>query len=185
MSRYSIKPQPERNVRDVPPSIVTYIWNDPDVLGAKFLLLFLGVGELIFALPIWVLWGLRYIPSFPRSILYYAAIYYIVFIPIWFINIFLSQSRSKIVFAFGFFLNTFVWGVMSFVLSIILYQLITCALGQQPDISCRDTYAMDIIMLVLTAVLWIITFAIFCANTYIIGVIRTARPMVDTIITRN
>src|ERR1700744_4451715 len=107
------------------PSTVVYLWGFLDVVRYKWQILFLGVGELLFVIPIWIMWAAQVIPSVTPP-WQYCAIYYIVFIPIWVVNIFMSDSRSKELFLFAWFANLFVFAVTSFVFGLVLYDVIAC-----------------------------------------------------------
>src|SRR5277367_4432030 len=87
------------------PSQTIYLWANVDVLRYKFMILIFGVGELIFFIPILVLWILRLIPSV-RPLWLYCAVYYVPFTVIWLFNIIIADSRSKQLFLFGFFFNS-------------------------------------------------------------------------------
>ena len=152
------------------PATIVFIWGNIDVIRYKWYLAFLGVGELLFAAFIWIIWALGGIQSV-RPLWFYCGIYYIVFIFIWIMNIMMSTARSPELFLFAWFANIFVFAVTSFVLGLILYDLAACGLGYIP-ISCRDTYWIDIPVAVITFFLWLITLGLVLATTMIIGRIR-------------
>jgi len=152
------------------PSTVVYLWGYIDIVRYKFQILILAAGEFLFLWPILIMWAFGLIPSVV-SPWQYCAIYYIVFIPIWLVNIFMSDSRSSVLFVFAFFANTFVFGVCSFVLALIWYDLIQCWIGNLPT-SCRDSQPYDFLMLIFTSILWTIALFIWLAYLSIIGRIR-------------
>jgi hypothetical protein len=161
------------------PSTVVYLWGYIDVVRYKFQILIFAVGELLFFIPIAVLWGLGLIPSVAAP-WQYCAIYFIVFIPIWLVNVFMSDSRSSALFVFAFFANAFVFAVSTFVVALIWYDLIECWIGALPT-SCRDTQLWDILCLIFASVLWICALFEFIAYLSIIGRIRqtnSARTLV-------
>jgi hypothetical protein len=154
----------------LPPSVISFLWGDPDVVRYKFELMFLGIGELLFVIPIWVMWALAVIPSVTLP-WRYCGLYFVVFAPIWIVNIYMSDSRSKELFLFSLFANAFVFGVTTFVYCLLLYDVIACWLGQLA-ITCRDTMLPDLIVTILTFFLWIITLVLFFRYLGIIGRIR-------------
>lgn len=151
------------------------IWGSFDVIAQKWEIMKLGVGQILFVLIIWILAGLRLIPVV-RPLWYYGAIYYIVYAPIWIVNIAMSRSRSKELFLFAFFANTFVLAITTFVFTLVSYNLIACAFGTIP-IECRDTYLWDIIVWFITLFLWIIDLRLFVNYAAIIGRIRQSSSL--------
>ena len=152
------------------PSTIVYIWGNIDVILCKWYLKFLGLGELIFAAAIWVLWAIGVIPSI-RPLWFYCGVYYIVFIPIWLMNILMAYSRSNELFLFAWFANIFVFAVTVFVFGLIIYDLVACGYGWIP-IDCRNTYWIDIPVAIITAFLVLITLGLVLATTNIISRIR-------------
>lgn len=153
------------------PSSVAYIWGNFDVVRWKWQLWIFGWAEFFFVLPIWIFWAVGLIPTVPTVWWQYAGIYYITYIPIWLVNILMSDSRSNVAFLFLWFLNIFVFAVSTFLLGILLYDNIACWIGSLP-MDCRNTGLRDFIVLLLQAVLWFITLIILAANSGIIGRIR-------------
>lgn len=153
------------------PSSVTYIWGNFDVVRWKWQHWVFGWAELLFVVPIWIMWALGYIPTIPPVWWQYAGVEYVVFIPIWLVNLLMSDSRSNIAFLFLWFCNGFVFGVTTFLFAILLYDNIACWIGQLP-MSCRNTGLADFIVLLFTGVLWIITLIILAATSGVIGRIR-------------
>lgn len=156
-------------------STVVYIWGTIDVIRYKYQILMCGIGELLLVIPIWILWSLLLIPSV-RSLWQYSAIYYIVFIPIWIVNLFMSDSRSKELFLFAWVANSFVFAVTSFVFYLISTNIVGCWKGEY-EISCRDTMLADVIVWWFTFFLWIVTLLIFIAYFSIITRIRQSNSI--------
>lgn len=152
------------------PSTVNYLWGNPDVNRNKFLLLVIGIGQILAVFIIWVMWGIGLIQSI-RPYPFYCGMYYLVYVPAWIINIFSSDARSKLLFFFGMWVAFLVLVVTSFVFGLILYDVIACALGSLP-VNCRDTYITDIIVLVITAILEVFAIIAFLAYFAIYARIR-------------
>ena len=152
-----------------------YIWGNIDVIRYKWQIMVLAVGELFFVAPIWLLAVINLIPTV-RPLWEYGAIYYVVYAPIWLVNLFMSGSRSKELFLFAFFANAFVFGVTSFVLSLEIYGLISCWLGTIP-IECRNNQLWDIVVTLITVILWVISLIVFGAYGSIIGRIRQSNSV--------
>lgn len=146
------------------------IWGSFDVIAQKWEIQKLGVGQILFVLIVWILAGLRLIPAV-RPLWYYCSIYYIVYAPIWIINIVMSGARSKELFLFAFFANLFVLVVTTFVFSLLSYNLVACALGTIPS-ECRENYLWDIVVWFTTLFLWFIDVRLFTNYAAIIGRIR-------------
>lgn len=156
-------------------STAVYIWGNFDVIRYKFQIAFLGLGELFFVAFIWLLAGLRLIPVV-RPLWQYGAIYYVIFAPIWIVNLFMSDARSDLLFFFAWSANTFVFAVTTFVLFLEIYGLVACSMGTIP-IECRDNQLWDIVVTIITIFLWYITFSIFAAYSGIMGRIRQAESI--------
>lgn len=157
------------------PSTVAYIWGNFDVIRFKWQIAVLGIGELLFASFIWLLAGFHLIPTV-RPLWQYGAIYYVVFAPIWLLNLFMSDSRSDLLFVFSWFANTFVFVVTTFVIALEIYGLIACYAGTIP-VECRDNQLWDIVVVIITCFLWYITLIIFGAYSGILGRIRQAESI--------
>lgn len=152
-----------------------YIWGNFDVIRNKWEILNLAVGELFFVAIIWILAFCQLIPAV-RPLWEYGAIYYIVYAPIWIVNIFMSDSRSKELFLFAFFANLFVFSVTSFVLALEIYGQIACWSGTIP-VECRNNQIWDIVVTIITAILFIITLRISGAYASVIGRIRQSNSV--------
>lgn len=152
------------------PSTVVYLWGYIDVVRYKWQIGFLGVGEFFFMWPIIVMWAIGAIPSV-ESLWHYCAIYYVVYFPIWIVNIVMSDSRSAPLFLFAFFGNAFVFIVTSFVWGMVWYALIQCWSGAVP-VDCRDNQLAELLLAFFTGILWIIALFEFLAYLAIIGRIR-------------
>ena len=152
------------------PSTVVYLWGYIDVIRYKWQILFLGVGELIFALPIFIFLILGLIPFTALPPLY-SGIWYVGILPIWIVNVIMSDSRSTSLFLFAFFANAFVFLCVSVVFGFLLYNVIACWTGALPT-TCRDNQLWALLTLWFTLLLWIICFFIFFAYLAIMGRIR-------------
>ncbi len=137
--------------------------------------MWLAVGQLLFACIIWSLAAAHLIPTV-RPLWYYGAIYYIVYAPIWIVNLFMSDSRSKELFPFALFANLFVFGVTMFVLGLEAYGLAACWAGTIP-IECRDNQMWDIVVIVITIFLAIIDLLLSGSCASIIGRIRQSNSI--------
>lgn len=157
------------------PSTVVPLWGYIDVVRWKWQLLFFGVGEFLFLIPILVMWGLGVIPSV-ASPWQYCAIYYITLIPSFIVNIAMSDSRSKELFLFAGVGSIFTFIVISFVFGMNLYDVIACWLGILV-ITCRDTMLADMIVSGITLILWIFTLIVMLAYLSIFGRIRQSQSV--------
>ena len=148
-------------------STIVPIWGNIDVIYWKFQILFFGVGELLFQIPIFIMWGLMVIPSV-TPLWQYCAIYYIVLIPACIINMFMASSRSKELFLFAAIANIFTFVVISWVLGLNLYDVISCWLQTIPQ-TCRNTMLADMIVSGFTIILEIFAFIIMIAYIAVCG----------------
>lgn len=160
------------------PSQTVFLWSNVDVLRFKFMIMIFGVGELLFFIPILVLWIGRFIPSV-RPLWLYCAVYYVPFIVVWLFNILVSDSRAKQLYLFGFFFNTLVLIDCTFVLGLVLYDITACSFGYFPT-DCRNTYVPDIIVAVFTLILEIICIILFASYLMIISRIRQSASVIGT-----
>lgn len=152
-----------------------YIWSNIDVIRHKWLIGVLAFGELFFVCPIWILAFIGLIPTV-RELWLYGAIYYVVFAPIWIVNLSMSDSRSKELFFFAGMANLFVCAVTSFVLALECYGLWACWKGSIP-IQCRDNQFWDIVVLGWTIILWVITVILVGAYAGVVGRIRQSNSI--------
>jgi hypothetical protein len=157
------------------PSVIVPLWGNIDVVRWQWELLVFAIGEFLFSIPIFVMWGLRVIPSV-TPLWQYCAIYYIVLIPAFISNIFMSDSRSKELYLFAGIANFFVFGVISWVLALNLYDVISCWLQTIPQ-TCRNTMTADLIVTFITIILWILTLVIALAYLSIWGRIRQSNSI--------
>lgn len=149
------------------------VWDDFRVKSYKFEIAWFAVGEALFTSAIWVLAFLRLIPMARLPWLYCAA-YYVFFTPIYIVNLFMSQSESKLLFLIAAYLNSFIWALNILVFSMLVYGLIACSSGTIP-LECRDTQIWDILVLILTGFLLYITTRVFIICWNLVTIIRQAR----------
>jgi hypothetical protein len=157
------------------PSTVVPLWGYLDIVKWKWQLLFFGVGEFLFLIPILVMWGIGVIPSVAAP-WQYCSIYYIVIIPSFIVNISMSDSRSKELFLFAGIGAIFSFVVISFVFGMNLYDVIACWLGYLVT-TCRDTMLADMIVSGITLILWIFTLIVMLAYLSIFGRIRQSQSV--------
>jgi len=154
--------------RGVPVSAQIEFWRHPDTklqreamgIPPFFILGFLLLG----VFPMWI-GGV--IPSFQPNALFYAVIYYFVYIPVLPMNAITSFQRIPSLYLFAFFLNWMAWALMSYMLGVILYQFITCIQGTQP-LSCRDDQWVQLLLAILTFFIWLLQLLICGANTLLL-----------------
>jgi hypothetical protein len=134
-----------------------FTWENIDIIRYKGNILFLAIGELIMVLPIIVMWFMRKIPTMPFTILAYGAVYYIIFLVVWLMNLGMAFARSKELFWYTMIINVVLFGWTSFLLFVIWYQLYLCWMSQSSNPTCSTYQTTDIITGGFTGILWFIT----------------------------
>ena len=164
------KTSSNRYINQFSPSAGIPLWGHPDIINYQKTLFTYGIAQLLWPIFIWVWWGVGYIPTI-SSLWNYCALYYIVYVFIWAVNITMSDSRSKKLYTWTLFVNLIVSIDAIFVTCLLLYDIIACWMGTLP-LECRDGQFNAVIFFVVTIGLVIITIIAFVANAGIVGKIK-------------
>lgn len=163
-------------MRNVTTSQNVFIYGHIDTVRYKFQIRDGGLRQLLWVSTIWSLWGLQKIPTLPHTWSDFAAIYYLVFVPVWIINIWMGDSRSKELFVLASFVNNIVFGTCIFSTFLAWYNLYLCWFGYLPLV-CRNSGLPNFLAAAFSSYLLWYTLDVFSAYSMIIGRIRQSRSV--------
>jgi hypothetical protein len=151
-----------------------FAWENPDMRRYLGQIKACAIFTFLFFIAIFWMWIFRVIPSWPMSLFYYGAIYYIVIYPvISFINFAMSSTNSKELFViFAAPLNLAVTIFSGYLVGITTYQLFACWFGHSTNPSCRDTQFWDIIVCGIT---WAFFMIALVAMFYYLAIVARLR----------
>lgn len=153
-----------------------FLYGHPDTIRYKFQIRSGGLYQLLWAAVIWIMWGAQKLPTLPEYWYSFAAIYYTVIAPIWIINIWMGDSRSKDLFVIAGFANAIVMAVISFATGLVWYNLYLCWFGYLP-LTCRNSGLPNLLAAIFSSFLWANTLDVFTGYLMIIGRIIQTRSV--------
>lgn len=156
---------------------IVYLYGHLDTIRYKYQVRDGGLYQLLWASTIWFLWGFRKIPTLPEHWYSFAAIYYVVFMPIWVVNMGMGDSRSSGLFVLASLAHKIVFGVCIFVTGLAWYNLVMCWTGYLP-LTCRESGLPNILAAVFSTFLLVRTLDVFLAYTMIMGRISQSNSQI-------
>jgi hypothetical protein len=155
---------------------VYYTWPAYYVIRGQYKLISISIPETIIFVILLLFAIFRVIPWIPPRISAYGLIPYHILLSVgWIISWLLSYTKNSLAHAIGFVYRLFVLIFNGLGLAFIITQLVECWTGVLP-MDCRNTQFVDIIVMILSLVLFILSLVVI---VHIIAIIRrtgSAKP---------
>lgn len=139
----------------VPSSYEVPIWATWHVNAARYNIGARSGTAIVCILGVIFLWLVLWVPSWPTDWYRYCAMYYILQLPFYITNLFFPLNiMVNTMYGIYALINTLLFGFQSFLMFLFGYTYYNCWIGSLPY-SCTANYWVDLIMLTLTAILWV------------------------------
>jgi hypothetical protein len=158
-------------------SIVTF-WRHPDIKLYRTLIGAASAFMMPLVFVVYMLWAYQAIPSLSWAT--YAGVWYVLFIPILFVNLLVPCQRIDTLYVMGLFFNLATWILLWWLWISTAQQLWWCYWGQIPAADCKQLQAINWIMLFINFWLWVfqtVAFFMYCIITAGIHQLRKVKTV--------
>lgn len=141
-------------------------WRNPDIKLSRFFAGFLMIPIGILIAMVYLFLVFHAIPVVPPSILFYSILHYLVYLFIIPITVATMFTRISGLYTRTMLFNIISTIIISYTLCIILYQGISCQLGNLP-MDCRDLLIQQAALGIITGLIWLLQVICLILISYI------------------